>query len=206
MCLLIFHLILSGITFNGVDINMAQKVLDWNLGRYPNGMFFRPQAALPCGQPPTIGVFFLFAQGRMSLVRSQPAKAIEYYEKAAAAQQQYRNLHLISFWEIAVANLALWDIQKSLDRWTTLKAEATVSRFRSQIRQPVYVTTVVESDLRFWRGNLHVTPLWGREKGGDSQVVCGCSKAKTADRGQIYPTRGQLVASSNGPCVDRGSP
>ena len=38
MCLLIFHLVLSGITFNGVDINMAQKILDWNLDRYPNGM------------------------------------------------------------------------------------------------------------------------------------------------------------------------
>ena len=74
-----------------------------------------------------IGVFFLFAQGRMCLVRSQPAKAIEYYEKAAAAQQQYRNLHLISFWEIAVANLALWEIQQSLECWTTLKAEGTVS-------------------------------------------------------------------------------
>ena len=40
MCLLIFHLVLSGITFNGVDVNMAQKVLDWNLQRYPNGMLF----------------------------------------------------------------------------------------------------------------------------------------------------------------------
>lgn len=46
MCLLIFHLVLSGITFNGVDINMAQKVLDWNLERYPNGTF-------PIAQPPS---------------------------------------------------------------------------------------------------------------------------------------------------------
>ena len=37
MSLLIFHLILSGFTFNGVDIDMAQKILDWNLKRYPNG-------------------------------------------------------------------------------------------------------------------------------------------------------------------------
>jgi hypothetical protein len=66
----------------------------------------------------------------MSLVRSQPAKAIEYYKKAAAAQQQYRNLHLISFWEMAIANVALWDIQQSLECWTILKAEGTVSRFR----------------------------------------------------------------------------
>lgn len=63
----------------------------------------------------------------MSLVRGQPAKAIEYYKKAAAAQQQYRNLHLISFWEMAIANLALWDVRQSLECWTILKAEATVS-------------------------------------------------------------------------------
>lgn len=130
MVLLIFHLILSGITFNGVDINMAQKVLDWNLGRYPNGMLFVSRLSASHCRPPVIGVFFLFAQGRMSLVRSQPAKAIEYYKKAAAAQQQYRNLHLISFWEMAIANVALWDIQQSLECWTILKAEGTVSRFR----------------------------------------------------------------------------
>jgi len=43
MVLLIFHLVLSGITFNGVDINMAQKILDWNLERYPNGMSIASQ-------------------------------------------------------------------------------------------------------------------------------------------------------------------
>jgi len=110
MCLLMFHLVLSGMTFNGVDINMAEKVLKWNLHRYPNG------------------VFFLFARGRMSLVRSQPAEAIEHYKKAADAQNQYRNLHLISFWEIAIANLALWDIHQSLEHWVILKAEATWSK------------------------------------------------------------------------------
>lgn len=67
----------------------------------------------------------------MSLVRGQPVKAIECYKKAAAAQQQYRNLHLISFWEIAIANLALWDIQQSLECWEILKAEGTVSQSRS---------------------------------------------------------------------------
>jgi hypothetical protein len=74
------------------------------------------------------GVFFLFAQGRMSYVRSQPAKAIEYYKRAAAAQKQYRNLHLASFWEIATANLALWNVHQSLECWIVLKAEGTVSQ------------------------------------------------------------------------------
>jgi len=149
-----------------------------------------------------IGVFFLFAQGRVSLVRSQPVKAIEYYKKAAAAQQQYRNLHLISFWEIAIANLALWDIQQSLECWTILKAEGTVSRPRSRTRQPTYVTAVVESDLRFWYGNLHVTSLRGREEGRDLQALRRGSKIKTTNCGQIYPTRGRFFALGDGSCVD----
>jgi hypothetical protein len=38
MALLIFHLVLSSVTFDGIDITMAQRILDWNLKRYSNGM------------------------------------------------------------------------------------------------------------------------------------------------------------------------
>jgi hypothetical protein len=38
MALLIFHLVLSSFTFDGVDLSMAQKVLEWNLKRYPDGL------------------------------------------------------------------------------------------------------------------------------------------------------------------------
>jgi hypothetical protein len=38
MTLLMFHLVLSSITFEGVDILVASKVLKWNLQRYPNGI------------------------------------------------------------------------------------------------------------------------------------------------------------------------
>jgi len=108
--LLIFHLVLSSFTFDGVDIAMAQKILDWNLRRYPNG------------------VFFLFGGGRLALCRSQPRKAIEFYTSAHASQSQYRNLHHISFWEIAIANFCLWDIPASLVCWRDLQAEATWSK------------------------------------------------------------------------------
>ena len=37
MTLLIFHLVLSSFTFEGVDIRMAQKILDYHIQRYPNG-------------------------------------------------------------------------------------------------------------------------------------------------------------------------
>lgn len=38
MSLLIFHLVLSGFIFEGVDIKMAEKILKYHLKRYPNGM------------------------------------------------------------------------------------------------------------------------------------------------------------------------
>ncbi|KAJ7506158.1 hypothetical protein B0H11DRAFT_2186288 [Mycena galericulata] len=110
MALLIFHLVMGSFTFDGVDVPMAARIVKWNLKRYPEG------------------VFFLFGAGRLSLARSQPQRAIEYYTKAMAAQKQYRNLHHISFWEMAVANLALADVAASLEYWRYLENEATWSK------------------------------------------------------------------------------
>ncbi|THH15435.1 hypothetical protein EW146_g5037 [Bondarzewia mesenterica] len=74
------------------------------------------------------GVFFLFGQGRLSLCRCQPRRAIDCYEKAMRAQNQYRNLHHISYWEMALAYLALWEISESLKCWRNLQKESTWSK------------------------------------------------------------------------------
>lgn len=37
LVLLLFHLVLSSITFDGVDTAIAQVIVDWNLQRFPNG-------------------------------------------------------------------------------------------------------------------------------------------------------------------------
>ncbi|KAI0270398.1 hypothetical protein BC834DRAFT_511339 [Gloeopeniophorella convolvens] len=110
MTLLIFHLFISSFTHDGVDVMMAQKIVDWNLERHPEG------------------VFFLLAEGRLSLCRSQPARAIACYQKAMVVQSQYRNLHHISFWEMAVSNLALWRLEDSLKCWRSLQKESTWSK------------------------------------------------------------------------------
>nr|GAT47379.1 predicted protein [Mycena chlorophos] len=110
MALLIFHLVLSSITFDGVDVPMASRIVEWNLKRYPEG------------------VFFLFGAGRLALVRSQPQKAIEYHEKAMQVQKQYRNLWHISWWECAIANLCLYEVGESLKCWRDLEKEATWSK------------------------------------------------------------------------------
>ena len=73
-----------------------------------------------------LGVFFLLAEGRLSLSRSQPARAIACYQKAMKVQSQYRNLHHISFWEMANSHLALWQVEESLQCWRSLHKESTV--------------------------------------------------------------------------------
>lgn len=127
MTLLIFHLVLSSFTFDGVDISVASKVLKWNLKRYPNGIYNLITFCIISNSQPILGVFFLFGAGRLSLCRSQPEQAIKYYSQAIHAQSQYRNLHHISFWEMAIAHLALWDVKSSLSCWTELEREGTVS-------------------------------------------------------------------------------
>lgn len=126
MTLLIFHLVLSSYTFEGVDVTMARRVVEWNLQRFPNGASSVPLH--PCGIANTVpGVFFLFGAGRLALACSQPQRALEYYARAAQAQMQYRNLHHISWWESAIANLALWNIEASREWWDRLREEATAS-------------------------------------------------------------------------------
>ena len=49
MSLLIFHLVFSNITFEGVDIRMAQRILDYHIERYPNGAYTPPPPELPLG-------------------------------------------------------------------------------------------------------------------------------------------------------------
>ncbi|KAH6894046.1 hypothetical protein BKA70DRAFT_1320347 [Coprinopsis sp. MPI-PUGE-AT-0042] len=110
MVLMMFHLFISSFTFEGIDVPMARKILEWNLKRFPNG------------------VFFLFGAGRLAVVRSQPALAVDYYTRAMQSQSQYRNLHHVSYWEMAVAHFSLWDLKASLECWKPLEKESTWSK------------------------------------------------------------------------------
>ena len=157
MSLLLFHLILSGFTFDGVDISVASKILKWNLKRYPNGIPILCYPRIHLNPLFFLGVFFLFGAGRLSLCRSQPEQAIEYYNQAMRAQSQYRNLHHISYWEIAVAHLSLWDIKSSLSCWTELEKEATVGEFITlELARYLPPSLVVKIGLFIWNGYLFV--------------------------------------------------
>lgn len=146
MALLLFHLVFSSLTFDGIDIDMAQKILDYHRKRYPNGVSASFTLELRELRQ-YVGVFFLFGQGRLSFCRGQPAQAIEYYSRAVAAQDQYKNLHYISHWEIGVANLALWDVAASLTNWRVLAKEATVRVSRTTRQHTIDSAAVVEGDV-----------------------------------------------------------
>ena len=91
MVLLIFHLVLSGFTFDCVDLSMAEKVLEWYLKRYPDGLLPSAYRHLRLTDAMKIlGVFFQFGAGRLALVRSQPKTAIKYYRRAMEVQTQYK--------------------------------------------------------------------------------------------------------------------
>jgi hypothetical protein len=53
--LLVFHLVLSSFTFKGVNIDMADKIVRWNLKRYPEG-----QCSCPILGVLIFSCFFLF--------------------------------------------------------------------------------------------------------------------------------------------------
>ena len=111
MVLLIFHLVFSGITYNGIDIDFAEQILEWNAKRYPSG------------------VFFLFGQGRLALFRANPTLAIKHYTAGMeVVQEQFKSLQGISLWELAFAHLAIWDVPKGVEYWRRLKAEAGWSK------------------------------------------------------------------------------
>ncbi|PVF92998.1 hypothetical protein CPB86DRAFT_809145 [Serendipita vermifera] len=109
--LLLFHLVFSGFTYDGVDIDFAESILAWNAQRYPSG------------------VFFLFGQGRLALFRADPALAIKHYTAGMeVVQEQFRSLQGISLWELAVSHLAMWNVSKSAECWRKLKADAGWSK------------------------------------------------------------------------------
>lgn len=112
-----------------------------------------------------VGVFFLFGQGRLRLCRSQPELALEYYQRAMEVQNQYRNLHHVSFWEMAISNFALWDIVPSLECWRSLAAEATVRIciYSHGASSLIVNKLVVKSDVYIRYGGMLVR-AWGREK------------------------------------------
>ncbi|CAE6449505.1 unnamed protein product [Rhizoctonia solani] len=113
LVLIVFHLVMSGFTREGVDVHEAENIVEWNLQQYPQSIFFH------------------FGKGRLYVTRSQPDLAIPIYESARAkinGQRGYEQLGSVMLWEMALCHLSLGRWKESAVCWKQMKDTAKWSK------------------------------------------------------------------------------
>ena len=138
----------------------------------------------------------------MSFVRNQPAKAIEYSKKAVDSQHQYINLKLISYWEMALANLALWDLPQSLECWVTLKAKGAVSRFLSQTNSWLISPQWFKATYAYGVA-VCTLDLYGEKKGEISTILEEVPRSRRKIGGMLMPQEVSLLLQAAIPVLTR---
>lgn len=111
MTLLCYHLVISSfIPVPRVDIDFAEKVLDFHLQRYPHGMFF------------------LYFEGRLESTQACSEDAIECFVESRDSQEEYIQLKHICYWDISLCAMSLLDWKLSYDCHTVLAKENNWSK------------------------------------------------------------------------------
>lgn len=111
MAMLMYHLVISTfIPVPHVDIDFSEKVLNYHLQRYPQG------------------VFFLYFQGRLYSTQARSAKAIECFKEARDVQNEYVQLKHICYWDMALAYMSLNEWRKTSFCFTVLANENNWSK------------------------------------------------------------------------------
>ncbi|CAE6465135.1 unnamed protein product [Rhizoctonia solani] len=113
LVLVVFHLVMSGFTREGVDVHEAENIVEWNLQQYPQS------------------IFFLFGKGRLHVTRSRPDLAIPIYEDARSkinGQKGYEQLGSVMLWEMALCHLSLGRWRESAECWKQMKDTAKWSK------------------------------------------------------------------------------
>lgn len=111
MALMAYHIILSKlIPLSDVNEPLSDRILEYSLKLYPNG------------------VFFLFFSGRQLGARGQLKEAKSQYEKAIATQKDWKQLQHMCYWELGLINLLQQNWQQALDCYTTLQTESNWSK------------------------------------------------------------------------------
>jgi hypothetical protein len=111
MALMAYHIILSKlIPLSDVNEELSDKILEYSLKLYPNG------------------VFFLFFSGRQLGARGQLIEAKNQYEKAINTQKDWKQLQHMCYWELGLINLLQQNWQQSLNCYTTLQKESNWSK------------------------------------------------------------------------------
>ncbi|KEI39752.1 uncharacterized protein L969DRAFT_87758 [Mixia osmundae IAM 14324] len=111
MALLLYHLVISTYLPVGmVDIDLADKVLHYNLKRYPNG------------------VFFLFFSGRLYSAQTMGEKALRQYSLAIASQDEYVQIEHICHWDRGLTYLSLGKYAKAYTCFDILGKDSNWSK------------------------------------------------------------------------------
>lgn len=104
-------MIASYLPVGKVDIPLACSILDYNLERYPNS------------------VFFLYYAGRLHSTETRLDLAVATYRKALAAQKEYVQLGHICYWDLSLAYLALGDYPNAYDSLHVLGTVSGLCRY-----------------------------------------------------------------------------
>ncbi|ELU38580.1 hypothetical protein AG1IA_07394 [Rhizoctonia solani AG-1 IA] len=113
LVLVVFHLVMSGFTREGVDVHEAERIVTWNLQYYSQS------------------IFFLYGKGRLHVTRSRPDLAIPIYENAKVkinGQKGYEQLGSVMLWEMALCNLSLGRWKESAACWKEMRETAKWSK------------------------------------------------------------------------------
>ncbi|KAI8997240.1 hypothetical protein BDB01DRAFT_770382 [Pilobolus umbonatus] len=111
MVLIVYHIVLSKmIPLSDVDIPFAEKILRYNLELYPNG------------------VFFLYFNGRNMFSKRELDEAIVQYQRAIDAQQDWKQLHHMCYWDLGIIYMIQQDYKKSYDTYNILSEESNWSK------------------------------------------------------------------------------
>ncbi|WFD31104.1 hypothetical protein MSPP1_002137 [Malassezia sp. CBS 17886] len=111
MAILVYHLVIaSALPVTDVDLSFADKVLSWNLTRFPKG------------------IFFLFFSARLYGAQALPEKAVEYYRSAIESQREYKQLHHLCFWGLSLTYLSTSDFDRSYECYDVLSRESNWSK------------------------------------------------------------------------------
>lgn len=111
MGILLYHLVVSTfIPVTGVDIEFADKILHYNLERYPQG------------------VFFLYFSGRLYSTQSLAEKAITQFKAARDVQKEYVQLQHICIWDMSLCHMSLTQFDQAYKCFTTLLKDSNWSK------------------------------------------------------------------------------
>ncbi|PKI82360.1 hypothetical protein MVES1_003511 [Malassezia vespertilionis] len=111
MAILLYHLVIADhVPMTDVDLPFADKVLSWNLKRFPNG------------------IFFLYFSARLYMSQALPEKAIDCYRNAIETQREFKQLHHLCFWSLSLTYLSISDYDRAYECYDVLSRESNWSK------------------------------------------------------------------------------